>query len=413
MKKLKTFLFLLFTLFTIGINAQMPIEYEGSPRGFFEDLELIYGNKNRDKDIYLETLKDVVRISDDSDKVDAFFNRMKIDTSDVCLKFNELHKLYGYATGLLEMNTRFQNVNYQEIGRMKMMKHLVAHDYDSIYGFALYYFDQVRQIPSEERMFFVDEIIEKCENATTLYQADKKGLMEVALSCLEHGLAFPLFEEMGEYSNINFSEHGWFGDDEAILYFYKHIYKKDHSIEKEKWKLLSPGAVLLENVSNPFLSESTYKALINLMSDAEKSLFPHAVFALDRSYTRNEASYEFLHMLFNYFPYVSKNAGYNKLHLAIMNFDVISVRDIAENVDKYLLSETSAPRNWGEYYTEDATPTSFTPLQLSEYKLDEFEKELAIEQQRTGRSKYNDNELFYTFRVEQMKKIISILESYF
>jgi len=413
MKKLKTFLFLLFTLFTIGINAQIPIEYEGEPNGFFEDMELIYGKKNRDKDIYLETLKDVVRMSSDSDKVDAFFNRMKIDTSDVYQKVDALYSLYNSATSLMEFSSRFQNVTYQEIGQMKMMKHLVAHDYDSIYGFALYYFDQVRRLPSEEEMYFLDIGMDKCESSITLYQADRKGLMEVALSCLEHGLVFPVPDWMGEYSNISFSEHGWFGNNETILCFYKHIYKKDDSIENEKWKLFSPGAMLLKSVSNPFLSDTTYKVLINLMSDDEKSSFPKAVFALDQSYVPNEASYEFLCMLFKYFPDVSKDAGYNKLHLAIMNFDVISVRDIAESVDKYLLSETSAPRNWGEYYTEDATPTSFTPLQLSEYKLDEFEKELAIEQQRTGRSKYNDNELFYTFRVEQMKKIISILESYF
>lgn len=410
MEKLKTFLLLLFAFFTIGVDAQMPIEYEGSPRGFFEDLELIYGNKNRDKDIYLETLKDVVRMSEDSDKVDAFFNRMKIDTSDVYQKFDELHKLYGYATGLMEMSARFLYVSYQEIGRLRMMKHLVAHDYDSIYGFAVYHFDQVRQMPSKERMFFVDEMIEKCETSITLYQADKRGLIELALSCLDHGTSFPLFEGMGKYSSINFSEHGWFEDDETILSFYEHIYKKFDNIENEKWESLSPSAVLLENVSSPFLSETTFKALIDLMPDNERSLFPKAVFALDPAYVRNKACYEFLQKLFDCFPDASKEVGYNRLHLAIINLDVNSVRDIVESGDKSLLSEISAPRNWGEFYTDDAIPISYTPLQLAEYKLTEFEEELAMEQQRTGKSRYTNDELFFSFRVEQMKKIVSILK---
>lgn len=410
MIKLRFFLLLLFALFTIGINAQIPPEYERKANGFFEDFDAIFGKKNGDDDIYFQTLKDVVRMSEDDDKVNVFFNRLEIDTSTVYLKINELYNLYNYTTSLLAINTRFQNVNYQEIGRMKMMKHLVAHDYDSIYGFALYYFDQVRQLPSEEQMLFLDEGIEKYENSTLLYQADKKGLMEVALSCLEHGVSFLFFERMDKYSSINFSEQGWFGDDETILYFYKHIYKKNDTIENETWKLLSPSAILLENVSNPFLSEVTFKALIDLMSDNEKSSFPQAVFALDPRYVKNEASYEFLQMLFNYFPAVSENAGYNKLHLAIMNLDVASVRDIVGSSDASLLLETSTPRHWSEFYTEDAIPMSYTPLQLSEYKLSEFEKELTIEQQRTTKSKYTDNELFYTFKVEQMKKIISILK---
>lgn len=93
-----------------------------------------------------------------------------------------------------------------------------------------------------------------------------------------------------------------------------------------------------------------------------------------------------------------------------MNLDVSGIRDIVENGDASLLLETSAPRNWSEFYTDDIIPTSYTPLQLSEYKLSEFEKDLTMEQQRSGRSRYTDNELFYTFRVEQMKKIISILK---
>ncbi len=410
MIKLKTLLLLTFALFAIGINAQIPLKYEDMAHGFFEDFDVIFGKKSVDKDIYFETLRDVVRMPGDDDKVNLFFNRMEIDTSTVYLKLSELQNLYSYATALLEMQTRFQRANYQEIGQMNMMKHLVAHDYDSIYGFALYYFDQVRQLPSEEKMLFWDESMEKYKNSIALYQADRKGLIEIALSCLEHGARFPLFAGMGEYSGINFSEHGWFGDDETILCFYKHIYKKDDSIENEKWELLSPGAILLENVSNPFLSEATFKALINLMPDDEKSSFPQAVFALDPSYTRNQPSYEFLQMLFNYFPTASINAGYNKLHLAIMNLDVSGIRDIVENGDASLLLETSAPRNWSEFYTDDIIPTSYTPLQLSEYKLSEFEKDLTMEQQRSGRSRYTDNELFYTFRVEQMKKIISILK---
>lgn len=410
MIKLKPFLLLLSALFTMGIYAQISFEYEKKANGFFEDLEVFSGRKNGDKDIYLKTLRDVVRMQEDDDKVAVFFNRMEIDTSTVYLKFRELDNLYSYAASLLALNTTFQRVDYQEMEKMKMMKHLVVHDYDSIYGFALYYFDEVRQLPSKEQMLFWDEGMEKCENSIALYQADKKGLMEVALSCLEHGASFPLYDGVDKYSSINFSEHGWFGDGETILCFYEHIYKKDDTIENERWELLSPGTILLDNVSNPFLSETTFKALINLMPDNEKSLFPQAVFALDRSYIKNDASYKFLRMLFDYFPDVSQDAGYNKLHLAIVNLDVAGVRDIIESGDKSLLMETSTPRNWSELYAENTTPTSYTPLQLAEHKLAEFEKALMLEQQQTIKSKYTDNELFYTFRVEQMKKILSILK---
>lgn len=410
MIKLKTFLFLLSAIYAITINAQTSFEGRERANGLFEDLELLSDKKSIDKDIYFNTLKDMVRTCEGGDKINIFFNQSKIDTSTIYLKFNEVRNLYDYTTTLLSLSTNFQKSLYQEVERMKMMKHLVAHDYDSIYGFALYYFDEIRQLPSKGQMFLINENMKKYESSIVLYQTDKKGLIEIALSCLEDGLRFPLFEGMGQYSSINFFEHGWFGDDETILSFYEHIYKKNDTIENEEWELLSPSAILLTHVSNPFLSETTFKSLIDMMSDNERSSFLRAVFDLGQSYVKNEASYKFLQMLFKYFPAASKYAGYNKLHLAITNLDVISVRNMMLSEDKTLLQEDGASQNWDEFYRDDATLTFYTPLQLSEYKLDEFEKALIIEQQKTGKSIYTDNELFYTFKIEQMKKIVSLLK---
>ena len=187
----------------------------------------------------------------------------------------------------------------------------------------------------------------------------------------------------------------------SVLYFYKKIYphpelfssERDFSLENTFLFYVAteqPDNEVLHYLINNIDSKKMEELFVDLYPERDTDEW-------DRDLSEAIPSYSAEVILMQKYPQISQYSGYNLLHAAIVNVDINLVRQL---INTNLKQEKTVSRH--SYFYEMYGDKPLSPLELALYKQKQWKDEYDKDD--------SDQKLPEKFRLQQIKKIIELLE---
>ncbi len=208
-------------------------------------------------------------------------------------------------------------------------------------------------------------------------------------------------------SRLIYASTDWGVNPVSLIFLYQQLYSNPDYFEDNALLDYKPEKVLLSYVASESIDKDCLLYLIEIIDKTNieellEQMYPiRDIDEWDRDLAETVPSYEAEKVLLSIFPQMEIYSGHNLLYAAIVNVDIELVKRIIKR-NSYLLDVKTESKH--PYFYSTYGDTSLTPLQLAVFTKEQLE--MQMEEDSSYRT------LPYRFKLEQIKKIINILQGY-